>query len=90
MSETAAPFVGPPRLGEGCAYSDDLDVPLCGAAPIAHVRVRSNWGTVGLASCAEHLPTARTVPGSPATGEHAFGELCPSGTCLWIEDVNGA
>jgi len=89
MSEAAAPFVGPPQLDHsGCGYGLHIDQKLCGVRPTVHLRVDCGWGTVGLVACDDHRSVGAAA--GRVTGEHAFGELCPDGTCLWIEDINGA
>ena len=89
MDEVMAPFVGPPQLDHsGCGYGLHIDQALCGVVPNGHLRVDCGWGTVGLVACNDHLTVARAS--GVVTGEHVFGELCPDGTCLWIEDVSGA
>jgi hypothetical protein len=88
MRETA-PFVGLPQLDHsGCGYGLSVDRPLCGVMPTAHLRVHCGWGTVGLVACDDHRSAA--AASGRVTGEHVFGELCPEGTCLWIEADDGA
>ncbi len=74
-----APFVGPPQVGTGCAYSPDLDGSQCISAATVHIAVDSSWGVVGLASCDEHASIAR-ASGTPV-GEHAYGRACDGSDC---------
>jgi hypothetical protein len=84
----SAPFVGPPQLGSGCAYSLDLDSPQCTNTPTIHIAVDSPWGIVGLASCDEHTSIARAC--SPtAVGEHAYGPRCDAARCWEPADQDG-
>ena len=75
----SAPFVGPPQLGAGCAYSPGLADAQCTNAATVHIAVDSAWGVVGLVSCAEHASIAR-ASGTPV-GEHAFGPRCDDAQC---------
>jgi hypothetical protein len=80
--EVAAPFVGPPSEGEGCAYAVDLDSPACNAQPSLHVQVRSEaWGATALATCNTHAAVARSS-GTWIT-EHPYGPECPESAACW-------
>lgn len=73
------PFVGPPHLGDGCAYSPDLDAAQCTNAATVHVAVESAWGVAGLASCDEHASIARAS--GTSISEHAYGPQCDDAQC---------
>jgi hypothetical protein len=80
MSKTAAPYVGLPTLGEGCAFAPNVDDPACDALPTSHLRAESEWGTVGMLACDRHRSIARVA--GLVTSEHAFGESC-AGDNYW-------
>lgn len=85
MSDAVAPFVGLPALDHnGCGYGLHIDQALCGVTPTAHLMVNCGWGTVGLVACDDHRSIAAVA--GQVTGEHAFDELCPEGTCWEYRD----
>jgi len=80
----AEPFVGPPQVGNGCAYGLDLTDALCGQPETVHILADCAWGRVSLRACEEHAPLAREA--GLLAGEHAYGPGCSEALCWEASD----
>lgn len=83
-----------PRVGSAtdehravCVYSLRAGEPQCGKPATTHVRVRDgHYGEVALATCAQHLPVARSA--GEFLQEHAYEGWCGFPASLWHPELN--
>jgi hypothetical protein len=68
-----------------CTYSPAPERPVCGLPATVHVLTESAiHGVVGLASCDEHMFTARAA--GPYISEHPYGPGCSNRPARWHGD----
>jgi hypothetical protein len=83
-----------PRVGEAsdeyravCVYSPEPGMPQCDKPATLHVRVEDKtYGEVALATCDEHVGTARAA--GRFVQEHAFKGFCGFPSSLWVLEHN--